>query len=143
MSFRPRRNDYGTTLIETLVAIALFGISMAAIGNLLTCHIRRAGTNSSYTTAVSMAEQELEDLRSLSYSDIASRSSRLPSCTSSSWWCATEKPSAGTMPYTITTTVVPDSPAANMKRITITVNWNEPNGPQTYTLYAIYTAVTQ
>jgi type II secretory pathway pseudopilin PulG len=143
MSSRPGWNDHGATLIETLVALALFGISIAAIGNLLTCHIRRAGTNSTYTTAVSMAEQEIEDLRSLGYTAIASRTTQVPSCnSSSSWWCATE-PSTGAIQYTITTTVVPDSPATNMKSITIAVNWQEPNGLQTYTLNAIYTAVTQ
>jgi len=128
MSSRHRRDDRGATLIEALVALALFGISMAAIGKLLTCHVRRAGTNNTYTTAVSMGEQELEDLRSQAYSVIASRSSQV---------------TTGGITYTITTAVVPDSPALNMKSITTTINWREPNGSQTYTLNAIYTAVTQ
>ena len=129
MTLRRKPGERGTTLIESLVAVALFALTAAATGQLLTQQIRFEGTNSTYTTAIAMAEAELEDLRSLSYNSIASRSPTPVMVASVS--------------YKLTTTVVPDSPAAGMKSITTTVTWKEPNGTQSYSLNAIYTALTR
>jgi prepilin-type N-terminal cleavage/methylation domain-containing protein len=126
MSSDKRQRQRGTTLLESLVALALFGIASAAIGTLLTQHIRTQGSNMTQTTAIAIASRELEDLRSLDYDDIVSRSSTQV---------------FGGLTYTLTTAVADDVPAAKMKSITATVTWTEANGPQTYTLDAIYTAV--
>jgi type II secretory pathway pseudopilin PulG len=114
--------------MESLVALTLFALSAAAVGTLLTNEIRLQGTNGTTTTAVSLAERELEDLRSMDYSDIASRS-------------ATSVVGGAT--YYLTTTVVPDSPAPLMKSVTTNVTWTEAVGAQSYLLYAIYTDVTR
>jgi len=120
------RSQRGSTLLESLVALALFGVASAAIGTLFTQHIRAQSSNVTQTTAIGIAERELEDLRSLDYADIASRSSTT---------------TVASMTYTLTTTVSTDVPAANMKSITTAVTWTEPNGARNFTLNAIYTAV--
>ena len=114
--------------MESLVALTLFGLTAAAIGNLLTHEIRLQGTNGTTTTAISLAERELEDLRSLEYEDIASRSAAR---------------TLGGATYYLQTTVVPDAPAPLMKSVTTNVSWTEAVGPQSYFLYAIYTDVTR
>jgi prepilin-type N-terminal cleavage/methylation domain-containing protein len=126
MKFRLRTNHRGSTLIESLVALALFGLTASAVGDMLMRQIRMQGTNMTRTTAIALAERELEDLRALAYDSIDDRSGT--------------KTVAG-MTYTIATTVTDDSPAANMKSIATQVSWTEPAGAQTYTINAIYTAI--
>ena len=128
MSYKARHRERGSTLIESLVALGLFGLMASAMGSLFTTHIRAEGSNVRRTAAIALVEQEFEDLRSLDYDSIMSRSSTS---------------TTGHVTYTLTTTVVPDMPAPNMKTITATLTWTDNYGPQTYSANAIYTAVTR
>lgn len=130
MNSRSARTQAGATLIESLVALALFGIAAASIGNLLTQHVRRQRTNGTTTTAIALAESELEAIRSFDYPSIASRT-------------IDPTPAAGSPTYHIQTTVVADSPAPSLKTVTTQVTWTEPAGAQSVSLYAIYTDVTR
>ena len=130
MSSKGSHKQRGASLIESLVALALFGIAAAAICNLLTEHIRREATNGTTTTAVAFAEAELESLRSLDYPDIATRTTN-------------PTPAAGSPAYQVQTTVVADFPAPSLKSITTQVSWTEPAGSKSVTLYAVYTDVTR
>lgn len=125
MHYRHHLDDRGVMLVEAIVALGLLGLSMAALSALMTQHLRQAGTNSLYTAAIALGEQELEDLRSMDYNSLASRTYT--------------PPAVGVTTYTVASTVVADSPSANMKSITTNVTWTGLNGPQTYTLYTIYT----
>jgi len=126
----PRRwrlaTQQGSLMIESLVALGLFAIAMMTIGDLLVQHIRIECTNGTRTSAVAFAERELEDLRSMPYSSVQSRTSTLTD---------------GNITYTITTTVVEDAPAAELKSITTQVNWTEPTGDQSLSMSAIYTKI--
>src|SRR5262249_37757703 len=119
-------NQRGVSLLETMVALSLFAIAAGTMGNFLVQQIRTANTNHNYTTAYSYAEQELEDVRALDYDDIAAR---------------TSSHSAGNITYAVNTQVVANSPAPNMKNITVTVNWTEPGGARSVALQTIYTAI--
>ncbi len=114
------------TLIESVVAVGLFAMAAATIGNLLVRETRMQTWNMTRTSAITLADRELEDLRALDYARIASRSSIQ---------------ALGGISYTVTTTVTGDTPAVGMKSITTVVSWTEPTGAQTYTVDAIYTAV--
>lgn len=127
MSSKRVRDTRGSMLIEALVALGLLGVAAAAIGDLVVSHIRLQGTNTTTTTAISLAERELEDLRSLPYSDIGSRSTEI---------------TVGGLIYRLGTTVAADSPEPNMKSVTTQVMWSDLVGLRGYTLYAIYTNVT-
>jgi hypothetical protein len=96
------------------------------MGSFLTQQIRAGGTNYNYATAYSLAAEEFEDLRALRYADIADRSSTLTS---------------GAMTFTVATAVDADTPAANMKQITINVSWRDLDGDKTIALHTIYTEI--
>jgi hypothetical protein len=115
-------------MAESMVAVLLFALTAAAVGQLLTQQVRFEGTNGTMTTAIALAEAEMEDLRSLAYASIVSRSSQTV---------------VGSITYNLQTTVASDTPAVNMKSITTNVTWTEPSGSQSYALYSIYTAVTR
>lgn len=121
-------NQRGSTLVESLVAIGLFGLCMGAIGNLLVTHIQMEGVNLRQTTAIGLAEREVEDLRAINYSQIASRSSTQ---------------TIGSITYTVTTTVTAESPLPNEKSIRTVVSWTDRGGAQSYALNTIYTAITR
>lgn len=128
MNSKRAGRERGGTLIECLVAIALFGLGGAAMEGLLVQHLRMESTNVTSTTAITLASKELEDLRGLDYLDIGSRSSTV---------------TMDGLCYNIQTTVVANSPQANLKSITASVSWTEPSGPKTYSLYGIYTDITR
>ncbi len=126
---RTRRcaNSRGVTLIETLVALALFAVTAATMGNFLVSQIRRSASNYLYSQAYSLAEQQLEALRSLpQYTDIT------PGSTSTS---------IGNTQFTVATNVLNDTPADGLKQITVSVSWNDNFGPQNVALQTIYTQV--
>ena len=127
---RLRHSQRGVTLIESLVALGVFGLIAAAVGGLLTQHISTERTNGTTTAAVTVAEAEMESLRSLDYPDIATRT-------------FDPTPGAGSPAYHVQTTVVTDSPAPSLKTITTQVTWAEPAGSQSVSLYAVYTDVTR
>lgn len=122
---RSLRNSSGSTLVESLVALSLFAMTAAAIGDLLLHQIRMEGANGAATNGVLLAERELEDLRSQDYDSLASRTS-------------TSTIDGAT--YFVQTTVVPDSPEVAMKSVTTSVTWTEAKGPQSYSVEAIYGA---
>jgi prepilin-type N-terminal cleavage/methylation domain-containing protein len=126
MNYKLRDSERGVTLIESVVALGLFLIAAAAISNLLVGHIRQKGSNLTATTAIVVAERELEDLRALDYGEITTRSSTK---------------TVGGLTYSLATTVTRDSPAPNMKTIQTRVTWSEPTGSKSYVLDAIYTAI--
>ena len=128
MNCKRARNQRGSTLMESLVALALFSIGAAAISTLLTQHIQQQVTNGTGTTAIALAGKETENVRALDYQDISCR--------------AADSVVDGAN-YHIETTVIDNHPKDNMKSVTTTVTWTEPRGPQTYSLYAIYTSVTE
>jgi Tfp pilus assembly protein PilV len=128
MSCDRHRNQRGTTLIEAVVAVGLFAIGAATMSKLMAEQMRMQVTNGTATTAIALAEQELEDIRALDYAEIASRSAEAV---------------VGRITYKRDTIVQNDRPGPNMKTVTATVRWNEPLGEKTYSLYAIYTAVSR
>jgi len=128
MNSRLLCSQRGATLVESLVAVVMFALTARATGILLSQQFRMQVTNFTTTTAIALASKEIEDLRALDYPNVASRSSTV---------------TAGAVTYNIQTTVVADSPKANLKSITASVRWTEPSGPKAYSLYAIYTDVTR
>jgi hypothetical protein len=123
---RSWRSQRGATLLETVVAVGLFALTAATMGDFLTQQIRTGGANANYSTAYALAAEEFEDIRALPFDEIVSRTSSL---------------SQGTMTFDVDSAVADDTPSANMKQITVNVNWNEPGGPQHVTVLSIYTEV--
>jgi prepilin-type N-terminal cleavage/methylation domain-containing protein len=121
-----RRRTHGFSLLEVLAAMSLFALVAAAIGKLAATTMLHGAMNRHYTQAAMLAQEELEDLRSLDYADIASRSSLHVVAGAS---------------YTVSTAVAPNSPASGMKHITTTVYWSGPEGTKYYAAETIYTNI--
>ena len=120
--------ERGVTLIETLVALGLFALSVATMGKFLVQQIRTSNTNDNYTMAYEMAVQEMEDVRAQLFDQMVSRS---------------KENEVGGMTFEVETVIADGVPAVNMKTVDVDVNWVEPGGERNVALHTIYTAVTR
>ena len=120
--------ERGVTLIETLVALGLFALSVATMGKFLVQQIRISNTNDNYTMAYEMAAQEMENVRAQLFDQMVSRS---------------KENEVGGMTFEVETVVADGVPAVNMKTVDVDVNWVEPGGERNVALHTIYTAVTR
>lgn len=125
-SERRWRGQNGASLMEAMVALALFAIALAALSSFLVYHVRAAGNNFRESYAYALAEQELEAVRALDYGAIASR---------------TNTKTLGGITYTVATSVALNTPAANMKAVTVNVSWDDPQGARNVQVATIYTQV--
>lgn len=121
-----RRRARGFSLLEALVAIALFGLVASAVGTLVSHSLLSTIRNRHSTAAALLAQQTLEGLRGLEYDEIVGG--------------ATTEVVAG-QSYGVNTAVVANSPASGMKAITVTVTWNGPEGTQSYAIQTIFTNI--
>ena len=126
MTRKTRRSQRGISLLEILVAITLFAITSSGLAAFLVQSLRRTAGNRASTGAVIAAQHEVEDLRSLDYPAIASRSYSTTITGKS---------------YGVGTVVQNNTPASGMKQITVTVSYTEPLGPESYVLRTILTQI--
>ena len=122
-----RRARAGFTLVEVLVALVLFAIVASGLAAFAVQSIRRTSDTRAATGAVLIAQERLENLRSLEYDDIAGS-------------ITTE--TLDGMDYGVDVDVDDDTPAANMKQVTINVDWDSPMGSRSYVLETILTDIT-
>lgn len=125
-STKRRVDSAGSSLLEALVSLSLLAILTAAVGTFLTGHVRRSAWTYQRTYAYSLAQQELEEMRALDYDNLVSRAKTVPS---------------GSATYTVSTTVVPNSPAPQLKTVSVTVSWTDQRGPQSITVATAYAQV--
>jgi Tfp pilus assembly protein PilV len=123
---RRRLNARGISLIETLVALALFAMTAATMGRFLVAQIRQASNSHLQTKALAMAAEQLEATRAQRFNDMAS---------------GTTTKTVGGVLYTVQTTVVDDTPGNGLKSIAVNVSWKDPQGPKNVTVNTIYTEV--
>ena len=121
-----RRNQEGTTLIETLAAITLFAIVAAGVAAMSTSGMRMTSFNRQATSAQLLASEELEQLRGMSYVDMASRS---------------YSQDVANQHFDVSSVVTANVPAAGMKHIVVTVSWDSHMGARSYELETIFTSV--
>lgn len=122
-----RRRQRGFSLLEVLSAMTLFALVAAAVGALSTGSMLHTIQNRHASAAAQLAQQRLEDLRSLPLASIAS---------------GTSNSTVAGQAYTTITTVQTNTPASGMSRITVRVNWTGPEGARSYAVDTIYTSVT-
>ena len=123
----PVRNRRGVSLVETLVALALFSLVAATFGDFLVEQIRTTGRNSRYTTAYTLAAEQLERLRGREFADLTPTK---------------VQQARGDVTFTIDTTIWNDRPAPNMKQAAVDVSWSEPGrGTINVYVHTVYTDV--
>ena len=116
---RPMTNE-GFTLLEVMIGMAIFLIGFLAIGSLQTRAINDNSTAREATEAATLATDQLETLISLPYDSIVSGGPVTDGA------------------YTVSWAVVNDTPLANTKTITVTVNWLD-RGPRSFVVTYIKT----
>jgi prepilin-type N-terminal cleavage/methylation domain-containing protein len=117
----------GFSLPEVLAALSILGISVLGVQGLLLGLSRAAGTNAHYAVATELAQAELEDLRSLRYGEVTSRSSSA---------------TVGGLPFSIDSVVTEGVPQPETKHIHTTVSWVSQGGMgQQFSLETIYAEI--
>ena len=105
----------GFTLLEVLVTIVILSIGLLGIAGLTTGVVRGNHFSKNVTSATAAAQTQLEAVKSGGY--VLAVAANFPDDTVT----------MGGMSFSRTTTITADSPATNMKTISVTVNWNESN----------------
>jgi type IV pilus assembly protein PilV len=103
--------EEGFTLIEIMIALVVMSIGLTALAAVQISAIRGNAFSKRMTTAVSIADEKLEQIKSSPYANILSESPI--QITQSS------------MEFTRQVTVTDNSPLTNTKTINVTVNWSE------------------
>jgi Tfp pilus assembly protein PilV len=111
------KKDEGYTLIEALIAICIFSIGLLAVGAMQTSTIKVNSSAGKITTCMTWAQDKLEELMALSYSDHQLEDlGDPPSGTDSQGELHQETFNN----YTISWTVTDDTPLTGTKLITVT-----------------------
>ena len=101
----------GFTLVEVLIAIFVLAVALLAMAQMQIMAIRGNTFANKTTTAVTLAQDKLEELRGLSYSSVVSGSD-----------------SSGA--YTREWTVDDDTPTTGLKTVAIDVSWQDATSRQ-------------
>ena len=107
----------GFTLIELLVTMLILTIGLLGTAGLTTGIIRGNFFSKNITSATVIAQTQLEAVQNKGY--LGATTANFPSA-------AQTVPMDG-LNYGRTTSITNDSPAANMKTISVTVSWTEAN----------------
>jgi len=108
-------NNNGFTLIEVLIAMVILSIGLLGTAALITGIIRGNKLSNRITTATVMAQDKIEKIKDVGYAGADAEA-------------GTEPYGGADFPlYKRITDVVPDNPAAGMKKITVTVYWDSDN----------------
>lgn len=105
----------GFTVIEVIVAIAIFAIAVLGLAIGATSVMRANQTSYLNTIATNLAQDKLEELK-------AKTSSSITSCSSS---CDTPAKVYNNVTFTRTWTVTSGSPTAGVNQIDVTVTWQD------------------
>ena len=119
---RLRNNNSGFTLMEVLVAMLILSVGLLGTAALITGIINSNKLSNRISAATVLAQDKMELIKSVVYSNAVSETRAfLPS--------PDDK-------YEREVTVVDDSPAANMKTVTVTVYWESSHSVVLQTILA-------
>jgi len=133
---RAVRREAGVTLIETVVAIAIFGIASTSLIGVLSSATAADGLARERSIALELAQQQIEYVRQLSYADVCVKNGN-PACPSADVTGVTPSLTKQVMGlwYVLTTSIrwVNDTvttgvaTSANYKRVRVTVSRKSDN----------------
>jgi type IV pilus assembly protein PilV len=116
------QKDQGFTLIEVLIALTIFAIGLLAVAAMQTSAITVNSTAGQITTRMTWAQDKLEELMALPYTDpLLEDLGNPPSGTDSAGNLHQETISDGSDNYIISWAVTDDTLIAGTKLITVTV----------------------
>jgi len=106
---RSKHNDKGFTLIEVLIAIVILSVGLLGMASLTVAIIQGNKFSNDLTTATTLAQDKMEDIRRLGYSNVTAETKAA---------CASPYSE-----YERKVEVSADDPAAGMKTVTVTAYW--------------------
>jgi len=109
----------GFTLIESMLALSILSISLLALAGLQITALRGNAASRRMATAVSLAEQRLEQLKNTPYVNIVSESPPVNIDPD------TGQVTANATKWTREVIVTAGSPMTNTKTVTVTVTWQD------------------
>jgi prepilin-type N-terminal cleavage/methylation domain-containing protein len=105
----------GFTVVEVIIAMALFAVAVLGLAIGSGSVIRANQTSFFHTVATNLAQDKLEDLKGRSIGSLGSCSSN----------CESPVPTYQNVPFTRTWTVTANQPVAGVTRIDVTVQWTD------------------
>jgi prepilin-type N-terminal cleavage/methylation domain-containing protein len=122
-----KRSMAGFSLVEVLVAMAIFAVAATAVTSLMYHSTTFVSGNNLLSQAITCAQTRLEYLRTLDYEDVVGDSSE----------CVGDGAN-----FEVSWEVDEDAPEEGAKTVILTVSWTEKGEVKSYALETIYTAVT-
>jgi prepilin-type N-terminal cleavage/methylation domain-containing protein len=116
----------GYSLIELLVAISIFAITAAAIAAQMVHSTAMISQNAEASQAITIAQQVMEDIRTLTYSDMSSGAEMVT-------WKGQK--------FNAAWNVSEDDPAPGTKTVIVTVSWEDKGETKTYETRSVYSQV--
>ena len=110
------RNQAGFTLIEVLVTGFLLTIGLLGTAGLTAGIIKGNYSSKNISAATALAKTQLEKIQNAGYSQ----------ATAGTTTASVQMANTGAT-FTRTTTIVANTPATDMKQVTVLVQWNEAN----------------
>jgi type IV pilus assembly protein PilV len=104
-------SEEGFTLLEIMIALVVLSVSLVALAGLQISAIRGNAFSKRMTTAVSIANEKMEQLKNSSYANILSESSI--------------QVNQSNMNFTRQVTATNNSPLPNTKTVNVTVTWSQ------------------
>ncbi len=110
--------EEGFTLIEIMITLVIMSVGLMALSGLQVHAIKGSISSKRLTTAVSIGEEKLEQIKNTSYANIQSESST--------------QINKSNMNFTRQVTVTNNTNPANTKTVKVTVTWTQ--GSKSYTV---------
>jgi len=120
---RPLCNESGFTLFEILIAVAILAVGSVGTTALTLSMVRGNAISNNITTATTLAQDKLEDIKRLGYAAAVSGTEDYGAI-------------ANYSSYRRVTTVTTGVPGAQMKTVTVAVSWRS-SGTHNVTLNTI------
>jgi prepilin-type N-terminal cleavage/methylation domain-containing protein len=122
---RWRRTERGLTLLEVMIALVILSIGLLALSGMQMTSIKANGSGFKSTTAVSLADQEMQRLKMLSFSNAQlTAGAHTPTPASVTVSVGTSDGTHGVV-YGRSYTVTDNSPIAGVKLIAYSVTWTD------------------
>ena len=114
-SAHTEKGDPGFTLLEVLFAIVILSVGLLGMASLTTGIINANKLSNAQTAATALSQDKMADMGRLGYAGTSATTATVVESYNSI---------TGYEPYKRVTTTTIDSPAADMKTITVTVYWD-------------------
>jgi prepilin-type N-terminal cleavage/methylation domain-containing protein len=116
----------GYSLIELLVAMSIFAVVATAIAAQMVHSTAMISQNAEASQAITIAQQVMEDIRTLAYSDMSSGSETVT-------WKG--------QPFDAVWHVSEDEPEPGTKTVVVTVSWENKGETKTYETRSVYSQI--